>query len=114
MKTRYDELLGEIKTKTILCADESCSSLEDIKKIEKYYDAVNIKLDKAGGLTEALLMQEAAINKGIKTMSGCMLCTSLGIAASQIIASKAEYIDHDAPLFLEQDRTIKINYSCGT
>ena len=89
-------------------------SLEDIKKIEKYYDAVNIKLDKAGGLTEALLMQEAAINKGIKTMSGCMLCTSLGIAApSQIIASKAEYIDHDAPLFLEQDRTIKINYSRG-
>lgn len=113
MNTKYDELLGTIKTKTILCADESCSSLEDIKKIEKYYDAVNIKLDKAGGLTEALLMQEAAIKKGIKTMSGCMLCTSLGIAASQIIASKAEYIDHDAPLFLEQDRTIKINYSRG-
>ncbi len=113
MKTEHDHLLGAIKTKTILCADESCSSLEDIKKIEKYYDAVNIKLDKAGGLTEALMMQEVAIRKGIKTMSGCMLCTSLGIAASQIVAAKAEYIDHDAPLFLEQDRKIKINYSCG-
>ena len=113
MKAEYDHLLQTIETETILCADESCSTLDDIRKIEKYYDAVNIKLDKAGGLTEALIMQEVAISRGIKTMSGCMLCSSLGIAASQIIAAKADYIDHDAPLFLEHDREVKINYSLG-
>tara|TARA_B100001121_G_scaffold277477_1_gene267427 strand:+ start:548 stop:1546 length:999 start_codon:yes stop_codon:yes gene_type:complete len=113
MRPEFDNLLSAIKTKTILCADESCSSLKDIEAIEKYYDAVNIKLDKAGGLTEALIMQESAISKGMKTMSGCMLCTSIGIAASQIIAAKADYIDHDAPLFLEQDRRNKIDYSKG-
>ena len=113
MEPKHDKLLRDLRTKTILCADESCSSLGDIKKIEKYYDAINIKLDKAGGLTEALLMQQNAIGIGMKTMSGCMLCTSLGIGASQIIAAKADYIDHDAPLFLTQDRKNKIDYSEG-
>ncbi len=113
MKPEFDKLLGKIKTKIILCADESCSNYKDIKKIEKFYDAINIKLDKAGGLTEALRMQNYAISRRIKTLSGCMLCTSLGIAASQVVAARADYIDHDAPLFLERDREYKINYISG-
>jgi L-alanine-DL-glutamate epimerase-like enolase superfamily enzyme len=110
MKVEFDFLLKDIKAKTIICADESCHISNDIEKISQYYDAINIKLDKSGGLTEAMNMVKAAQKKDLKIMSGCMLCTSLGIAASQIIAYHADYIDHDGPLFLEKDRDHALSY----
>ena len=110
MKVEFDFLLKDIKAKTIICADESCHISNDIEKISQYYDAINIKLDKSGGLTEAMNMVKVAQKKDLKIMSGCMLCTSLGIAASQIIAYHADYIDHDGPLFLEKDRDHALSY----
>jgi len=110
MKVEFDFLLKDIKAKTIICADESCHISSDIDKISQYYGAINIKLDKSGGLTEALNTVKAAKKKDLKIMSGCMLCTSLGIAASQIIAYYADYIDHDGPLFLEKDRDHALSY----
>ncbi len=110
LKVEFDFLLKDIKTKTTICADESCHISSDIEKISQYYGAINIKLDKSGGLTEALNMVKAAKKKDLKIMSGCMLCTSLGIAASQIIAYHADYVDHDGPLFLEKDRDHALSY----
>ena len=110
MKVEFDHLLKDIKVNTIICADESCHVSDDIEKISKCYDAINIKLDKSGGLTESLNMVKTAKKNNLKIMSGCMLCTSLGVAASQIIAYYADYIDHDGPLFLEKDREHALLY----
>ena len=113
MRPEFDQLLTNIKSKIIFCADESCRDMEDITKVKRYYDAINIKLDKAGGLIEALNMSLSAKKNGLLIMSGCMMCTSLGIAPAQVLASCSDYVDLDAPLFLEKDRPKSIKYDSG-
>jgi L-alanine-DL-glutamate epimerase-like enolase superfamily enzyme len=85
------------------CADESCQSLDDLSGLEGY-QAVNIKLDKAGGLTEALAMARDATAKGKRVMAGCMLATSLGIAPAFLLAQLADWVDLDGSLLLAKDR----------
>jgi L-alanine-DL-glutamate epimerase-like enolase superfamily enzyme len=86
-----------------LCADESCHTRADLDRLGDF-DAVNIKLDKAGGLTEALGLSREARARGFRVMVGCMLGTSLGIAPAALVAQGADWIDLDGALLLAKDR----------
>jgi len=88
-----------------VCADESAHVATDIARLADRYDAVNIKLDKAGGLTEALAMRAAARAHGLKVMVGCMMAGSLAMAPAMVVAAGADVVDLDGPLWLARDRT---------
>jgi L-alanine-DL-glutamate epimerase-like enolase superfamily enzyme len=97
-----------------MCADESAHTSSDIEALAKKYDAVNIKLDKTGGLTEALNMRAAAREAGMKIMVGCMVSTSLTMAPAILLAADAEYIDLDGALLLAKDREHGVVYENDT
>jgi L-Ala-D/L-Glu epimerase len=105
-----DEALRGLKSKTLICADESAHGLESLASLKGKYDAVNIKLDKTGGLTPALAMADAARAQGFKIMVGCMLATSLAMAPAFLVAQLADYVDLDGPLLLKTDRNPAITY----
>jgi L-Ala-D/L-Glu epimerase len=87
-----------------ICADEAIHSVEDLDRVARRYQAVNIKLDKTGGLTAALELHKAARRRGLGIMAGCMVCTSLGIAPALHIARMADFVDLDGPWWLARDR----------
>jgi L-alanine-DL-glutamate epimerase-like enolase superfamily enzyme len=87
-----------------ICADESAHGLASLAALAGTYDAVNIKLDKAGGLTEALAMAHEAKGLGLTVMVGCMVATSLAMAPAVLVAQVAAFVDLDGPLLLEKDR----------
>ena len=87
-----------------ICADESCHDRKSLEKLIGKYDFVNIKLDKTGGLTEALQLKDKAVEAGFKIMVGCMVGSSLAMAPAMLIAQNATFVDLDGPLLLEQDR----------
>lgn len=87
-----------------ICADESLHTVAELDGVAERYGAVNIKLDKTGGLTAALQLAAAARERGLRLMSGCMVCSSLGIAPALHIARQAEWADLDGPLWLAEDR----------
>ena len=99
-----DHLLAGIRSPIPLCADESCHTSADVERIAPFYDAVNIKLDKAGGLTEAMAIARAAQAADMKIMVGCMLSTSLGIQPAFALAQLAKWVDLDGPWLLAKDR----------
>ena len=99
-----DALLDPIYAPIPFVADESCQTAADIARIGAFYDGVNIKLDKAGGLTEALRIADAADAAGLSIMVGCMLCTSLAIGPAFVLAQRARWVDLDGPVLLERDR----------
>ncbi len=99
-----DEALRSLERPIPICADESCHASESLRHIVDRYDMVNIKLDKTGGLTEALRLREAAEAKGLQIMVGCMLATSLAMAPATLLAQGAAIVDLDGPLLLEKDR----------
>mgnify|MGYP003644531652 FL=1 len=99
-----DHLLAGIRSPIPLCADESCHTSADVERIAPFYDAVNIKLDKAGGLTEAIAIARAAQAADMKIMVGCMLSTSLGIQPAFALAQLAKWVDLDGPWLLAKDR----------
>ena len=105
-----DNILKTLERPLPVCADESCHDSGDLERLNGLYEFVNIKLDKTGGLTEALLLQTQAENMGLRTMVGCMSSTSLGIAPAFLIAQRAEIVDLDAPLYLYEDRASPIKY----
>ena len=105
-----DNILKELNHPIPICADESCHDREDLSDLIGLYEYINIKLDKTGGLTEAINLQHEAESKGFKTMVGCMSCTSLGIAPAFFIAQRATFVDLDAPLYLYNDRKYPIKY----
>jgi L-alanine-DL-glutamate epimerase-like enolase superfamily enzyme len=109
-----DHLLDGLDRPVILCADESCRTSEDVARLAGRYDMVNIKLDKSGGLTEALKLDATARAAGMKVMVGCMFSTSLGIAPAQLIAATADIVDLDAPIFLAADRDPAISFDGGS
>ena len=94
-------------------ADEACHTVADLDRIAPLYDAVNIKLDKTGGLTEALRLLEAATGRGLRPMIGCMLGTSLAMAPAFMVGQAAEWIDLDAPLLMGRDRPDGLLYREG-
>jgi len=109
-----DALLAEIERPITVCADESLHTRKDLQALRARYDAVNIKLDKAGGLTEALLLASEARALDYKIMVGCMLGTSLAMAPAVIVAQGADFVDLDGPLLLAHDRTPGIRFEGST
>ncbi|MGB3319502.1 MAG: dipeptide epimerase [Sphingopyxis granuli] len=99
-----DALLDPIYAPIPFVADESCHTAADVARIGPFYDGVNIKLDKAGGLTEALRIAAAADAAGLSIMVGCMLGTSLAIAPAFVLAQRARWVDLDGPALLARDR----------
>ena len=100
----FEDDLEGVRSALPFCADESCHVAEDIERVAGMFQAVNIKLDKSGGLTEALRLSEAAKARGLKTMVGCMLSTSLGIHPAFHLAQTADWVDLDGPALLQHDR----------
>ncbi len=105
-----DELLRDLPRPVTVCADESAHSLKDFDSLVGKYDAINIKLDKTGGLTEALALADAASDAGMTVMVGCMLATSLAMAPAMLVAQKASVVDLDGPLLLARDRDPAITF----
>ncbi|MBL94714.1 MAG: L-Ala-D/L-Glu epimerase [Alphaproteobacteria bacterium MarineAlpha3_Bin5] len=99
-----DERLLAVNTRMTICADESCHYRADLKSLIGKYSMINIKLDKTGGLTEALAMKKEAEAMGLTIMVGCMTSTSLAMAPAMLIAQGASIVDLDGPLFLKNDR----------
>ncbi|MEA9389386.1 L-Ala-D/L-Glu epimerase [Acerihabitans sp. TG2] len=97
-----------------ICADESCHTRQQLPALKDNYEMVNIKLDKTGGLTEALLLAQQASDQGFAVMLGCMLCTSRGIAAALPLVSFARFIDLDGPTWLSMDAAPHLKYRCGS
>jgi L-Ala-D/L-Glu epimerase len=93
-----------------VCADESLHDRAGLGALAGRYDAVNIKLDKAGGLTEALALAADARARGFKIMVGCMVSTSLAMAPAMLLAQHADWVDLDGPLLLAQDREPRLRY----
>ncbi|MGB7206817.1 MAG: enolase C-terminal domain-like protein, partial [Anderseniella sp.] len=105
-----EALTGLGKTDVLICADESAHGKEDLHKLQGKYTAINIKLDKTGGLTEALALANAAREQGFEIMIGCMLATSLAMAPGHIVAQMARVVDLDGPLLLARDRDPGIRF----
>jgi L-Ala-D/L-Glu epimerase len=105
-----DEALATLPHPVPLCADESCHTSADLPDLVGRYDYVNIKLDKTGGLTEALILLNAARAGGFKIMVGCMVGSSLAMAPAMLLAQGAEFVDLDAPLLLARDRQPGLRY----
>jgi L-alanine-DL-glutamate epimerase-like enolase superfamily enzyme len=99
-----DAVLAGFSPLVPICADESCHVAADVEILSKRYGLVNIKLDKTGGLTEALDLLAAARARGMGVMLGCMMCTSLSIAPALRVAAQADYVDVDGPFWLASDR----------
>ena len=104
MPAGHDDMLGEIARPLPVCADESCHDTATLAGLKGKYDMVNIKLDKTGGLTEALKLNDAARAQGYAVMVGCMVGSSLAMAPATIVAQGAQVVDLDGPLLLAEDR----------
>jgi len=102
--------LGDMVRPVPICADESCHDTATLDQVAPLYDYINIKLDKTGGLTEALLLAEAARDFGLGVMVGCMLGTSLGMAPAMMLGGFARFVDLDGPLLLDKDRPNGIQF----
>ncbi len=104
LPAEHDAILADITRPVPICADESAHTTDDLVRLVGRYDAVNIKLDKTGGLTEALRMLSAAEELGFDVMIGCMVATSLAMAPAFLLAQHARWVDLDGPLLLANDR----------
>ncbi len=106
-----DEALRRIEHLVPICADESVHTEDDLVLLKGLYDAVNIKLDKAGGLTAAIDLRDRARQHGFRIMVGCMVGTSLAMAPAVLLAQGADFVDLDGPLLLARDREPGLTYA---
>ncbi|AKI00262.1 enolase superfamily enzyme related to L-alanine-DL-glutamate epimerase [Hoeflea sp. IMCC20628] len=111
MPAGKDEILAHIPHPVPICADESVHTLADLESLSDRYDAINIKLDKTGGLTEALRMRDRARELGFGVMIGCMVGSSLAMAPAVLLAQDADWVDLDGPLLLARDRSPGLVYT---
>jgi L-alanine-DL-glutamate epimerase-like enolase superfamily enzyme len=105
-----DGALANFASPIPLCADESIHSRAELDEAARLYQCVNVKLDKAGGLTEALALVQAARARGLSVMVGSMVATSLSMAPAMLLAPMADFVDLDGPLLLAKDRVPGISY----
>jgi L-alanine-DL-glutamate epimerase-like enolase superfamily enzyme len=105
-----DEALRSLSRAVTVCADESAHGLDTLDDLRGKYDAINIKLDKTGGLTPAIALAHAARAKNLKIMVGCMLATSLAMAPAVLLTPMADVVDLDGPLLLSKDREPAIRF----
>jgi L-Ala-D/L-Glu epimerase len=113
VKAGMDHLLDGIRSPIPLGADESVQDRADLARCYGRYQVINIKLDKAGGLTEALALRAEALAQGFDVMVGCMLSTSLGITPAFLVAQGAKWIDLDGALLLAKDHDVQFVLDCG-
>ncbi|RVA32693.1 dipeptide epimerase [Mesorhizobium sp. M7A.F.Ca.US.001.01.1.1] len=106
----HDEILRHIAHPVPICADESVHEAKNLEALAGLYDAVNIKLDKSGGLTAALVLRDRARELGFGVMVGCMVGTSLAMAPAVLLAQHADFVDLDGPLLLARDRVPGLVY----
>jgi len=99
-----DDFLEGFRPAVPICADEAVHGVADLDWVTRHYQAINIKLDKAGGLTAALDLARAARAQGLSVMTGCMVCSSLGIAPALHVAWLSDFVDLDGPVWLREDR----------
>jgi L-alanine-DL-glutamate epimerase-like enolase superfamily enzyme len=109
----HDGVLSAFRHPVPICADESVNARASLAGLERKYDAVNIKLDKAGGLTEAIATAEEAARLGLTIMVGCMVSTSLAIAPAVLVAQRAQIVDLDGALLLARDRLYPLRYEAS-
>jgi L-alanine-DL-glutamate epimerase-like enolase superfamily enzyme len=109
-----DAALDDLDLPVDLCADESCHDTASLDALIGRYGLINIKLDKTGGLTEALRLARSAREMGFAIMVGCMVATSLSMAPAMLIAGTASFVDLDGPLLLERDRPSGLSYRGST
>ncbi len=109
-----DAVLADCAHPVPICADESCHTRTDLDALAGRYDMINIKLDKTGGLTEALALRDAARARGMTIMVGCMIATSLAMAPAVLAAQGAEVVDLDGPLLLSEDQPNGLVYDGST
>ena len=105
-----DAILAEIPRPIPVCADESVHDRASLERLAGKYDAINLKLDKTGGLTEAIALAAEAARMGLELMVGCMISTSLAIAPAMLVAQTARVVDLDGALLLAQDRADGLRY----
>lgn len=105
-----DEALRSVAHPVPVCADESLHTADDLERLAGLYDAINIKLDKAGGLTAALALRTKARELGFGVMVGCMVGTSLAMAPAVLLAQDSDFVDLDGPLLLARDRETPLRY----
>ena len=105
-----DDMLAEIARPLPVCADESCHDRASLPGLRGKYDMVNIKLDKTGGLTEALALKAQAQAEGYAVMVGCMVGSSLAMAPATLLTGGAAFVDLDGPLLLAEDRAEPLHY----
>ena len=105
-----DAALERLERPVPVCADESCHDRTSLPHLDGRYDMVNIKLDKTGGLTEALALRDEACKRGFSVMVGCMVGSSLAMAPAVLVAQGAEVTDLDGPLLLAKDRAMPLQY----
>ncbi len=105
-----DEILETLDHAVPVCADESCHTSADLPRLTNRYEMINVKLDKTGGLTEALRLCKHARESGFKLLIGCMVGTSLSMAPARLLASASDYVDLDGPLLLARDRDCGLTY----
>ena len=110
LPAEHDDALTQVARPIAICADESAHASASLRALAGRYDAVNIKLDKAGGLTEALAMARLAEELGFALMVGCMVSTSLAMAPAMLLAQRARVVDLDGPLLLAHDRPNGLRY----
>lgn len=108
-----DAVLARIERPLPVAADESCHTAADVEGLENRYDVLNVKLDKSGGLTEALQLARRAERTGLALMVGCMVGTSLAMAPAMLIGAAARFVDLDGPLLLARDRAPGLVYHRG-
>lgn len=107
-----DALIGMDRPVPV-CADESCHDRASLPKLKGKYDVVNIKLDKTGGLTEALALRDAVLAEGYDVMVGCMVGSSLAMAPATLVAQGAKIVDLDGPLLLAEDRENALTFDAA-
>lgn len=105
-----DDMLAEIARPLPVCADEACHDRSSLAGLKGKYDVINIKLDKTGGLTEALALKEEGLKQGYGVMVGCMVGSSLAMAPATILAQGVAFTDLDGPLLLAEDRSTPLTF----
>jgi L-alanine-DL-glutamate epimerase-like enolase superfamily enzyme len=109
-----DAALAKIQHIVPVCADEGVHDRRGLEALRARYDAINIKLDKTGGLTEALALMKRAESLGFELMTGCMVASSLAMAPALLLAGRARFVDLDGPLLLARDRPDGLTYEGST
>lgn len=113
MPAGEDQVLIDFDSPIPLCADESCHTRAELSYLKNRYQVVNIKLDKTGGLSEAVLLAQSAKEQGFELMLGCMVGSSLAMAPAALLVNKAKFVDLDGPLLINKDHQYGFEFSQG-